>query len=208
MGGGGARGRPVSPLTATTSTFPDVHPIHPTRRKTSKFQPKPHRQRRERGVGPAATLKRVSNKKTKNGPVRSPDAFIFICALFFFFFFFARAGAVLRALVRARRAPAAGAPDPNPARVARVRNGLSGARADPLARFTANIGARRPDPHRAPIAAPREPAAERKKKKNAPPCVSTWNSGGGFPFRRKPAGPGKRARPFPGATARAFGTAL
>lgn len=109
----------------------------------------------------------------------------------------------MRALVRARRAPRRGRPGPQPPPASPAFETASEAmREQTLSHLSPQTSARAtPDPHRAPIAAPGEPAAERKKKKRSFVRFDVEFGGAVFLFRRKTRGAKKkRARPFSGAT--------
>lgn len=143
------------------------------------------------------------NKKNKKWP--GPEArSIHFHLRALFFFFRARAGGGVEGFgARASRAPPGAPRTPTPARVARVRNGLrSDARADPLTRFTANIGARHPRSAPAPDRGAGRAGGRTQKKKKRSSVRFDVEFGGRFSFSvGKPAGPEKnRARPFSGAT--------
>ena len=146
-------------------------------------------------------LRRRSNafpnkKQNKKWPRPEPRSIHFhLRALFFFFR--ARAGGGVKGFgARASRAPPGAPRTPTPARVAPAFETASEAmREQTLSPVSPQTSARdAPDPHRPPIAAPGEPAAERKKKKTLLRAFRRGIRGAVFLFRRKTRGAGKKPR--------------
>ena len=152
-------------------------------------------------------------KNTKMAPSGAPmDSFSYARS---FFFFRARAGGGVEGFgARAPRAPPGAPRTPTPVRVApRSKRPPKRCASRPSHTFYRKHRRATPPIRTGPRS--RRRARRRrtqKKKKNAPPCVSTWNSAGGFPFpSENPRGRKKKKNArgrFPGRRARAFGTAL